>query len=266
MATPDQSDQQLDALAAYSPAEPTYPSFLRPRYVKYNSVSKSKDLGSAENLIAEISGVIGAAMGSSTLFFALRTTLPSRLSIRELGVSPQNRRWLSVGILDQQRRALPLATDGTALRFGTVSEGDANLLSVHPPGTYYFTISTSQWSPLSFALNLSARAYAPVTGIFTGTFVPTGRLALAKLDGAAVLQAPFTGTFVPSSILKLPSGAFTGQLDSTGSYLSIFRGTAQFTFQPQGRFSTFFYLNGQANFTFQPQGALTVTRSGGYGY
>ena len=42
---------------------------LRPQFVKYNSVSKSRDLGSVDNFLGTFAGDIGSQVGSPTLFF-----------------------------------------------------------------------------------------------------------------------------------------------------------------------------------------------------
>lgn len=175
---------------SYGGSDPTLPSFLRPYYVKYNSISKSSDLGSTEILIADIAGSIGSQAGTNTLFF--KVTLIRDLDLRVVRTSTGSitDRFISVGVLDAERRPLPMTPNGYAylndIHNTPVDESLARL----PGGTYYITVSTTQWQSINFAIAVFVGSYALLSGTALGSLIARGRIPLIKPIGTLLGTAP----------------------------------------------------------------------------
>lgn len=253
--------------ASYGGSDPTLPSFLRPYYVKYNAVSKSRDLGQTDILIADLAGEIGSEAGSNTLYF--KVALPRRveLSVRKLSSGASTDRFLSVGILNAERKPVPLDTSGYATEtdiHGT--EAYENLLGV-PAGTYYVTVSSSQWQRIPFAITIAVGRYALLDGAARGAFSPVGRIPLVKPTGRADGTAPLSGTLLRPNAIKNATGSAGGSALPTLT-LSILRGAAIGAMLPSGRLMMNWKLGGTANGSDQSQGTLSSESpyGGGYGY
>lgn len=130
---------------AYNPIAPTNPSFLRPRYVVHNTHPKAKDLGLQDHGEYIFVGSIGTESGTNTLYCRVQVTAPRKLGIRISESTSQQRRWISVGILDETRRPVPQALDGFALAPASAYGDGREETYLSPAGVYYFTITTSQW-------------------------------------------------------------------------------------------------------------------------
>jgi hypothetical protein len=187
------------SLAALPPAPPTFayggsdstlPSFLRPYYVKYNSISKSRDLGETEILIADLAGAVGSQAGSNTLFF--KVTLARELDLRVVknDTGSVANQYISVGILDASRKPLPMTPSGYGylndIHNTVIDESKARL----PAGTYYITVSNSQWQSIDYSLTIFVGSYALLAGTTSGLLIATGRLPLIKPAGVLLGTAP----------------------------------------------------------------------------
>ena len=175
---------------SYGGSDPTLPSFLRPYYVKYNSISKSSDLGATEILIADISGRVGSQAGANTLFF--KVTLIRELDLRVVRVSTGSftDQFISVGILDEERRPLPMTPNGYAYLNDIHNTPVDESLNRLPAGTYYITVSTNQWQSINFAIAVFVGSYALLSGTALGSLVATGRIPLIKPVGTLLGSAP----------------------------------------------------------------------------
>jgi hypothetical protein len=263
--TAGQTNQWEQLRQAYAPVDPTTPSFLRFQYVKYNSISKSRDLGTYENLLVSVDGSIGGQSGAGTLYFKVNLVTPARLGIRLVNADPQTSRWVSVGLLDSNHKPIDLDVEGFALP-PLIPYGDGERPNtVMPVGTYYFTISSSQWSSRSFQLELAVIGYTSLEGAMDLALPSDGRLGMARPEGVMTLEDRSEGTIPPMAILKQIDGVQSGTLEDGGSYLALFAGVAGFQLQGTGRFSTFFYIDGLIPTALQLEGDLQVTRPyGGY--
>jgi hypothetical protein len=244
---------------SYGGSDPTLPSFLRPYYVKYNAVSKSRDLGQTDILIADLTGEIGSEAGSNTLYF--------KVAVRKLSSGASTDRFLSVGILDAERKPIPLDTSGYATEcdiHGT--DAYENLLGV-PAGTYYVTVSSSQWQRIPFAIAIAVGRYALLDGAARGSFSPVGRIPLVKPTGQADGTAPLSGTLLRPNVIKNATGSAGGTALPTLA-LSILRGAVIGTMVPSGRLMMNWKLSGVASGSAQSQGTLSSESpyGGGYGY
>lgn len=263
--TRDQSDQWEHIRRTYAPAEPTNPSAQRPQYVLHDSILTAQDLGQQDNALVVIRGEIGGQSGTSTLFFKANLQVPARLGIRLIGASPQDRRWLYIGLLDGERRQIPISEQGFGIppRRPYTDPGEES--PGFQPGTYYFTLSSSQWSALPFTLQLAVIAYTQIDGPISLTLPLEGRLGMARPDGIQLMELQFDSSMPAAPQLKLMDGVMDPTLVGNESFLAFRRGTAVFNLQMVGRFSTFFYIQGTKQDTLVGQGDLTVTRTG-YGY
>lgn len=263
----DATRQQEELRQAYTPLEPTYPSALRYQYVRYNGINKSRDLGQADNQTTEISGKVGGFSGSHTLFFRLQTHLPSRLGIDELVDNAQANRWLELGLLDGNHKPLSLDERGFAVPPLEGYSEPFDGVPAMPPGEYIFTVSSSQWAAVPFRIRLTVLAYVSPVGAADLLLPVEGRLALAKLEGLALLESPDEGVLVPRSQLRRPDGTAILSLEATAPYVSTWRGEAVLTLEATGRFSQNYRIEGLAEGQLQGSATLTViTPYGGGGY
>lgn len=207
----------------YGGSEPTLPSFLRPYYVKYNSVTKSRDLGETEILIADFAGQIGSQSGANTLFF--KVTLARELDLRvvKTNANTSTDRLISVGILDSERKPIPMTPAGYGylndIHNTVIDESKSRL----PAGIYYITVSTSQWQSLPFAFSLFVGSYALLSGNAIGRLIATGRLPLLKPVGQLLGTAPLSATvlnpdFIKNLIPRLDLGGPQAEFLTPGTY------------------------------------------------
>lgn len=252
---------------SYGGSDTTLPSFLRPYYVQYNSISKSKDLGQTDILIADVTGELGSEAGSNTLFFKISLPRRVELSVKKRSSGASTDRFVSVGILDGARKPIQLDASGYATEcdvHGT--EVYENLLGV-PAGTYYVTVASSQWQRIPFAITISVGRYALLDGAARGSFVPNGRIPLVKPVGVASGSDQSSGTLLRPNVIKNAAGAAGGTaLPSLA--LAIMRGAAVGTMLPSGRLMMNWKLSGNASCGNQSQGTLSseAPYGGGYGY
>lgn len=251
----------------YGGSETTYPSFLRPYYVKFNSVSKSRDLGTTDILIADLGGEIGGQVGTNTLFFKL--TLPRRveLRVRRRATGASTDRFIGVGVLDGERKPVPLDLEGYATTSDIHNTSINESLLGMPAGTYYITVSSSQWQRIPYAITIAVGRYALLSGSASGAFVPNGRIPLIKMIGPALGRGLPTGTLVSPNAIKEAVG-HAGGLGSPSLTLSIMRGVALGTMVPSGRLKATWKLSGIASGSDQSEGTLSseAPYGGGYGY
>lgn len=249
----------------YGGSDRTDPSFLRPPYVRFNAVSKSRDLGRTEILEAELSGLVGSQSGTNTLYFkvSLPRPLELRIRVRQGAVTD---RYLSVGILDANRAPLPLSPDGRAQPPQVY--GQAGDQSPVPAGDYYFTVSTHQWQAIPFVVQAFVGRYALLTGTALGRLEPQGRLPLAKLRGAGTGTAPLLGALLrPATLRALATASTSGGQALPSLQLAILRGTAVGQMLPSGRLKMTWRLTGTAGGSASPTASLSSQAGGGgYGY
>jgi hypothetical protein len=247
---------------AYTPGGETNPSFLRYEYVTYNSVSKSRNLGIQENLLAVVRGSIGSQAGAGTLYFKVRLMEPCRLGVRLINLSAQAARWISVGLLDEERKPIEVNEQG----FGVPPRREYNDPEDDPtafqPGTYYFTITSNQWVAQAFELQLAVVGFTRITGGADLAFPCFGRLSMVQIfeeaPGAVTLQLDLEADIPSRNKMKLMDGVNSYILSSGGSSLAIkIAGAAQLTLQMEARIMGLFEIEGVNPFNFTPQGTLT---------
>ena len=205
--------QDYEALrTSYGGSDPTLPSFLRPYYVKYNSVNKSRDLGETEILIADFSGQVGTQAGSNTLFFKVHLLRDLDLRVVKHSTGSVTDKYISVGILDANRKPVPMTEAGYGylndIHNTVIDESKARL----PEDTYYITVSSSQWQSIPYSFTLFVGSYALLSGDTTGQLIASGRLPLIKPIGQLLGTAPLGLTVVNPDTVKnlIPSTALGG--------------------------------------------------------
>lgn len=250
---------------SYGGSDSTRSSSIRPQYVKYNALSKSRDFGLLDNLQVELSGELGAQTGAPTLFFRVQTRGPSKLGIAKDALNRYTDAYVSVGICDEDHNPLPLTEQGFAYQSAIHNEGLGLADDRLPAGTYFFTVSSSQWQSTPFAASIVVQRSVEISGVASGTLVPTLRLALVKLVGAADGAAPLIGTVIPRTQLGLLSGPAGGAAPLSLT-LSIMRGVALGTLTPYGRLKQTWRIEGAASGTSSSVATMTVSRPYGYGY
>lgn len=197
-----QSQSYEETRSSYGGSDSTLPSFLRPYYVRYNSINKSRDLGETEILIADLAGEVGTQAGSNTLFFKVRLLRDLDLRVVKNNTGSVTDKYVSVGILDADRKPVPMTATGYGflndIHNTAIDESKARL----PAGVYYVTVSNSQWQSVSYSLTLFVGSYALLSGDSLGRLIATGRLPLIKPVGELLGTAPLQGSVLQPDIVK----------------------------------------------------------------
>ena len=190
----------------YGGSDPSGPSFLRPRFVQYNSVSKSRDLGSVDNFYGTFTGDIGSEVGSPTLFFKMHVQGEAILRVNKNTSNRYTDKQISVGVLDANRKQVQIDRLGYAFNNDNAATSVDESLAPLPGGTYYFTVSSSQWQKIPYSVSIQAIRYKSVKGAATLSMLPTSRFAIAKLRGPALLSNASAGTIPVHEKIKSPAG------------------------------------------------------------
>lgn len=215
-------------------SDPSTQSFLRPRFTKYNSVSKSRDLGRINNFFGTFNGEIGAESGSQTLFFKIHTLGAASLRITKNASNRYTDKQISVGILDSNRKQVQTSVQGFAYQNEILNTENTEGADPLPGGTYYFTVSSSQWQKIPYSISIQAIRFKDIKGEVVLTMLPTSRFAIAKLRGPALLQNATTTTIPTNDQLIRPTGAIVVSNASVGE-LVIPSGIALGRMLPSGR-------------------------------
>lgn len=248
------------------PFRPTVPFHLQPSLVKYNSVSKSRDLGIVNNFLGQFSGLIGSETGAPTLFFKITTLEPAGLRII---INPVNRftdNYISVGIADANRKSLNVNDFGFAYENELTNTERLEFLDLMPADDYYFTISSSQWQKIPYSVEIQAIRFMSLSGVATLTNQSTARFAISKLRGPALLTGPLQATIPTKAQLKQPTGLVLLTSVSRGEFTTP-EGVVTMRMLPTGRLKMTHKIGGTASVT----GANIATLSsappygGGYG-
>lgn len=261
----DQSSQQEAYRRTYGGSDNTAPSFIRPAYLQYNSLSKSRELGRVDNFGARLTGIVGGHTGRSTLFFRIETSAIAKIGIVKRMDRPITDRTISVGVLDADHNPVPLGSDGFAFMAPIHNSAFSGFLERMPPGTYYFTVSTNQWRETPFSVEVLVQRSLELTGRAILRAEPRLRIALVKLGGRALGSALSVGTILSPGTVKEVSGVLTGLLTPVLS-LSILRGTAIGRMEPYGRLQQNYRISGAATGRNANIATMTSRRPYGYGY
>lgn len=250
---------------SYGGSEKSSASFLRPEYVLYNSPSKAKDLGSVDNLNTTITGTIGSEVGANTLYFKVVTNGESDLRILKNELSKHENKYISIGLLDENKKSLSLTTEGFGYQNEILNTKLQEGLLQLPPASYFFTVSSSQWQALPFSVNIQVIRYVLLDGIALGINETTGRIGLVKLFGDAIGRTENSLTFVPKNIIKALSGSTQGNDQSYAQLIINSQGVALGQMAPYGRLKMYWKLTGTATGTNENVATLTSTPPyGGY--
>lgn len=260
-----QSQSFEDIRKSYGGSDPTYPSSLRSYYVKHNSLSKSRDIGAVESLVTDISGSIGSQAGTNTLFFKFELLSPAdvRIQIRSSGSSTD--RFLTFGLLDASRKSIQLDAQG----FGFANDvhntdGDESIQKL-PAGIYYISLTSSQWQSIPYVIRISVIKFILLAGTVTGSFLPSARLPLLKIDGFAAGTAQSAGTLRSPVLIKKLNGAAGGGSQSALT-LVIPSGAAGGSMLPYARLMMNWRLEGVAQGNNSSAATLTSEAPYGGGY
>ena len=248
-------------------SDPSYQSFLRPRFTKYNSVSKSRDLGRISNFFGTFTGEIGAESGSQTLFFKMQTIGSASLRITKNTSNRYTDKQISIGILDSNRKQVQITDQGFAFENDIVNTDDAEGAEPLPGGTYYFTVSSSQWQKIPYSVSIQAIRFKDVKGEVVLTMLPTARFSIAKLRGPALLQSATQTTIPTNAQLKRPTGAILLSNASSGA-LVIPSGIALGQMLPSGRLKMTHKISSTATLSSVNEATLSSQPpqyGGGYG-
>lgn len=246
-------------------SDPSYPTFIRPRYVRFNSVAKARDLGLINNIFTQFAGQIGTQVGTNTIFFKVTTTGPADLRIKKNSVNRFTDGYLSVGILDENRKPVPQTDTGFAYQNEVVNTPESEFENYVPGGTYYFTLTSSQWQALDFNIDIQVIRFRELGGVATWEVRPYGRFPFAKMRGAATLSLPAVTTIPRDDTIARLSGNAAFDSASAGT-ITIMQGVALLAMSPRGRLLTNHKLSGVATMSDATRGTLTSQPPYGYGY
>ncbi len=242
-------------------------SFMRPEHVKYNSISKAKDLGTVVNLATSITGTVGTEVGANTLFFKVTTKGESDLVISKRSASNKYKdQYISVGLLNSDHDQIPLTPGGFAYTNEIINTIPVESGFQLPQGTYYFTVSNSQWASMPFEVGVQVIRYITIEGEASGSLTATGRVGLVKMWGSTTGTIEGSATITPKVLLKNLGGFADGQALPTLETLAITRGTATLRNVNYGRMKMTWRVSGTASGESSNTATLNVTTpGGGYG-
>ena len=247
---------------AYGGSDKSSPSFLRPERVKYNTPAKAKNLGTVDNLATTITGSVGSEHGANTLYFKVVTNGESDLKITKNILNKFEDKYLAIGILNGDYDQMQIDTNGFTHFNEIVNTIPLEATLQQPKGTYYFTITNSQWQSIPFSINVQVIRYILLDGVSSGTKELTLRLALVKLYGTISGASEGSLTVVLPSKVKALSGNSTGQ-DQSYCTLTIMKGTVTMTDATYGRLKMTWRMEGSASGSSSNTATLTVTSPGG---
>ena len=249
---------------SYGGSSKTSPSFLRLEHVKFNSISKAKDLGSVDNLNVVITGNIGSESGTNTLYFKVLSQGTADIRITKNPINKHTDKYVSIGVLNENKKPIPLTGDGFAYRNDLVNTTvNENLLQLSA-GIFYFTITSSQWQSVPYSVNLEVIRYLQIYGTASGTLIPTSRIPLVKGVGFALLSDGTYGTLPTPSTIKGLEGSTTGNKESYGVIIINSVGTVVGRFEPYGRMLMYHRIpSATSEMTSSNYATLTVSSPGG---
>ena len=247
---------------AYGGSDKSSPSFLRPERVKYNSPAKAKDLGTVDNLATTITGSVGSEHGANTLYFKVVTNGESDLKITKNILNKFEDKYLAIGVLNGDYDQMQIDENGFTYFNEIVNTIPIEAILQQPKGTYYFTITNSQWQSIPFSINVQVIRYILLDGSTDGTHEGSARLALVKLYGIASGSSEGSLTLVPVSKLKEIVATSIGQDQSTCT-LTIMKGTITMSDATFGRIKMYWRIEGSVSGSSSNTATLTVTSPGG---
>lgn len=261
----DQSVTQETYRTQYGGSDSTAQSFNRPQYLKFNSLTKSRDFGAVDNLGATLTGVIGGHTGRSTLFFKIRTLGTARIRVTRNAIGSIDDKLVSVGLLDSDHNQIALSDDGYGQLSPLENEGASKTNDRLAPGVYFFTVGTNQWREIKFSVTIQVQRYLELSGSSVLSCLPSLRLALVKLTGAAVGAMTSSLSIREPGQLGLLEGAAFGTA-APSLALVIMGGAATGTMVPYGRLQQNYRISGAAIGANTNIATMTARKPYGYGY
>jgi hypothetical protein len=261
----DQTAQQELFRRHYGGSDRAAPSLNRPQYVVANSLDKAHDLGDRTALDFIAAGTLGSQVGSSTVFFKVRTTAVSRLGLFNLHANPYENKYIALGMLGADRKPLPLGDAGFALspsplpKPSLLPQGIDRQALFFPPGEFYFVIRCSAFAAIPYEVLLLIEPQGVLQGVALGTLNPTARIALGKLSGVALGADSSYGEFYPSGLVRSLEGS---TLETSLNQLTIFvpRGVAVQQNLSRGRLQANYKATGVAQGADLSRGTVAPVR------
>ena len=260
----NQSDSINRIKAGYGGSDSTKASFNRSKYVKYNTFQKAKDLGLVSNIKATITGVIGTETGTNTHYYKFETIASSDIRIYRNDIASQIDKYISVGLLDNDRKPVQLNNYGFGYNTEILNTEIKEKLLTLPLGVYYFTVSSSQWQTLPYSIDVQVIRYLNLEGSASGAMVISTRIALVKMWGTALGLDQTSATMPADSKIKKLDGPAGGTDSSYGEIAGLF-GSIGGTILTTGRMKATWRLEGSATGV-APISATLTASSGGGGY
>lgn len=213
---PDQSDDIEARRRAYGGSDRAAPSMNRLQYVKANSIAKARQLGQVVFLDLVVSGELGSQVGSSTVFLKARTSQKSRIGLRNLNTNPHEAKYISLGVLGADLRPLQRNVDGFALSTGPVLQPNLPPIGLErqaqffPEGEFYFTINSSSFTAIPYAVHLIIEPQGYLAGEVVGSHLIRSRIGLIKLRGTSSAEHAPYGALRPIELILRLSGVSVG--------------------------------------------------------
>ena len=263
-----QVDNQSDSInrirGGYGGSDTTKPSFNRPKYVKYNTFQKARDLGLISNIKATITGEIGSEAGANTHYYRFECVDSSDIRIYRNDIAKYTDKYISVGLLDKDRKSVQRNDYGFGYNNEILNTEIKEKLLTLPLGVYYFTVSGSQWQALPYSISIQVIRYLNLQGTAGGEMVISTRIALVKMRGTALGLDQTSASMPADSKIRKLIGS-TGGVDSSYGLLAGLFGSVGGTMMTGGRMKVTWKLNGSAT-GIAPLSATLTASSGGGGY
>ena len=247
------------------PFSPAVPFHLQPSQVKYNSISKSRDLGIVTNFLGIFSGKIGSQTGAPSIFFKIETLDAADLRITKKTINKYTDGYISVAIADASRKPININEYGFAYRNEIVSTKVEEFTLPMPAGKYYFIVSSTQWQEIPFSIEIQAIRFSSLSGVVTLTSQLRSRFAISKMIGAAPVTGPFEAIIPTAAQLKQPTGPILVTSGNRGT-LTTPEGIAFMRMLPTGRLKMTHKISGTASVSGSNVATLSSAPPYGGGY
>lgn len=207
-----------DLAPPYGGSDRVTASFLTPRYVCFNSISKSRDFGFLADNVIDLEGLIGSQAGTNTLFFFAEVPADVKLGFCRIPGNPREDQHVALNVYDADSRLINYDHGTLGWNQGTFRTGVERITQTLDP-----YVEFNYWDPQGYTENdfgtidiIQEVPAAPGIRIL-GEPVPAGRyrFTITTNQWQAIPYHCRIVVQAPTALL----GVATGVGDTYGSYL-----------------------------------------------
>lgn len=253
---------EAEIRGAYGGSDCTAPSFNNPRYVRYSSVHRSRDFGLVGNFYAEIDGLVGAEVGSSSLFFSFSLAGAARVAVRKPELNRYTDQYISVSLRNENGDPIPIGVGGAAASPAltttvqtldpVVSEGGYALSGYWESGYAEYDDTTIA---LPAVITLSTEGNTASLDASSGSRLQPGSYAFV-VSSSQWAKLPYA-----LQLIVIPDAGFRGVADlsltpSARIGIATLAGAASLELVSTARIRRFYALGGSATLEARPRATL----------